>query len=69
MPANVAIQTATRNAAEVLGMSADIGSLMPGHFADIVVVDGDPLADVTVLERPVMTYKGGVAYAPMEAGE
>jgi imidazolonepropionase-like amidohydrolase len=65
MPANVAIQTATRNAAEALGMSADIGSLAPGHYADVVVVDGDPIADVTVLERPAMTYKGGVAYAPM----
>jgi imidazolonepropionase-like amidohydrolase len=65
MPANVAIQTATRNAAEVLGMSSDIGSLTPGHYADIVVVAGDPLADVTVLEKPAMTYKGGVAYAPI----
>jgi imidazolonepropionase-like amidohydrolase len=67
MPANVAIQSATRNAAEVLGMSSDIGSLAAGHYADILVVDGDPLVDVTVLERPVMTYKGGVGYAPMEA--
>jgi imidazolonepropionase-like amidohydrolase len=67
MPANVAIQTATRNAAEVLDMSADIGSLDSGRYADIVVVDGDPLVDVTVLEKPVMTYKGGVAYAPMDA--
>ena len=65
MPAHLAIQSATRNAAEVLGMSADIGSLAPGHYADIVVVDGDPLADVTVLERPVTTYKDGVAYPPL----
>ncbi len=65
MPANLAIQSATSNAAEVLGMSADIGSLAPGHYADIVVVDGDPLADVTVLERPVTTYKDGVAYPPL----
>jgi imidazolonepropionase-like amidohydrolase len=69
MPANIAIQTATRNGAEVLGMSADIGSLTPGHYADILVVAGDPLADVGVLGKPVMTYKGGVAYAPMAAGE
>lgn len=65
MPAHLAIQSATRNAAEVLGMSADIGSLAPGHYADILVVDGDPLADVTVLERPVTTYKDGVAYPPL----
>lgn len=67
MPAAIAIQSATRNGAEVLGMSTDIGSLAPGHYADIVVVDGDPLADVTVLEKPVMTYKGGVGYAPLAA--
>lgn len=65
MPAHLAIQSATRNAAEVLGMSADIGSLAPGHYADILVVDGDPLSDVTVLERPVTTYKDGVAYPPL----
>ena len=68
MPANIAIQSATRNGAQVLGMSTDIGSLALGHYADIVVVDGDPLADVTLLQRPAMTYKGGVAYAPLAAG-
>jgi len=65
MPANEAIATATRNAAEVLGLSADLGSLSPGHYADIVIIDGDPTADITLLERPVMTYKDGVAYAPL----
>ena len=65
MPANEAIASATRNAAEVLGLSADLGSLSPGHYADIVIVDGDPLADITLLERPVVTYKDGVAYEPM----
>ena len=65
MPANVAIQSATRNGAQVLGLSADIGSLTPGHYADIVVVDGDPLADIRVLQKPAMTYKSGVAYPPL----
>jgi len=65
MPAAIAIQSATHNAAEVLGLSADIGSLSAGHYADIVIVDGDPLADITVLQKPVMTYKAGVAYAPL----
>ncbi|MBI3966130.1 MAG: amidohydrolase family protein [Chloroflexi bacterium] len=46
-----AIVAATRNAAEVLRLSDQIGTLEPGKYADFLVVDGDPLADVTVLQR------------------
>ncbi|MBA3835714.1 MAG: amidohydrolase family protein [Sphingomonas sp.] len=53
-----AIQAATRNAAEALGRN-DVGRIAPGAFADMVVVDGDPLADVTLLERPTAVIKGG----------
>ena len=54
-----AIQTATTTAAELLGWSDRVGSLAPGRFADLVAVAGDPLADVTVLERPVAVAKSG----------
>jgi imidazolonepropionase-like amidohydrolase len=53
-----AIQAATRNAAEALGRN-DVGVLAAGRYGDIVAVDGDPLRDVTVLERPVAVIKGG----------
>jgi imidazolonepropionase-like amidohydrolase len=53
-----AIQAATRNAAEALGRN-DVGQIQVGRFGDIVAVDGDPLADVTVLERPGAVLKGG----------
>src|ERR1700688_143095 len=43
-----AIQSATRNAADLLGWSDRVGSIEPGHFADIIAVDGDPSTDVTV---------------------
>ncbi|MDH3230151.1 MAG: amidohydrolase family protein [Alphaproteobacteria bacterium] len=46
-----AIMTTTRNAAEALGMEEDIGTIEPGKFADILVVDGDPLADIRVLQE------------------
>lgn len=65
MPPAEAIQAATRNAAEVLGLSADLGAIAVGHFGDIVVIDGDPIADITLLEHPTLTYKDGVAYAPL----
>jgi imidazolonepropionase-like amidohydrolase len=54
-----ALRSATVVAAECLGWSDRVGSLARGRFADLVAVDGDPLADVTVLERPVAVTKGG----------
>ena len=54
-----AIRSATIVAAELMGWSAQIGSLAPGRWADIVAVDGDPLTDVTVLERPAVVVQGG----------
>ncbi|MEX1171842.1 MAG: amidohydrolase family protein [Chloroflexota bacterium] len=54
-----AIRTATAVAAECLGWDDRVGSLGVGRFADLVAVDGDPLADVRVLERPVVVAKGG----------
>jgi imidazolonepropionase-like amidohydrolase len=55
-----AIRAATTGAASALGRSDEVGSLAPGHYADIVAVQGDPTADVRVLERPVAVIKGGV---------
>jgi len=52
MPPMAAIETATRNAAAALGLEDLIGTLEPGKAADLVVVDGDPLADITILEDP-----------------
>ena len=54
-----AIRSATVTAAECMGWSDRVGSLAPGRFADLVAVDGDPLDDVTVLERPAVVIKGG----------
>lgn len=54
-----AIVAATVNAADLLGMSADIGTLEPGKYADLVAVRGDPLADVTVLKAIAHVVKGG----------
>jgi imidazolonepropionase-like amidohydrolase len=57
-----AIQTATVNAADLLGWSDRIGSMEEGKFADIIAVDGDPTKDVTLLQNPVFVMKGGVVY-------
>ena len=57
-----AIQTATVNAADLLGWSDRIGTLDPGKFADIVAVSSDPTKDVTTLAHPVFVMKAGVVY-------
>jgi imidazolonepropionase-like amidohydrolase len=53
------IRSITTNAAEMLGWQDRIGSLEPGKFADLVAVAGDPLEDVTELERVGFVMKGG----------
>ncbi|ARS27789.1 metal-dependent hydrolase family protein [Sphingomonas sp. KC8] len=54
-----AIFTATRNAAQLLGTPEDVGSVQAGRYADIVAVSGDPLADITELQRVQFVMKGG----------
>jgi imidazolonepropionase-like amidohydrolase len=57
-----AIVSATSLAADSLGLGKEIGALAPGMAADIVGVDGDPLADITALRRVVFVMKGGRVY-------
>jgi len=57
-----AIRTATTTAAELLGWSDRIGSIEVGKFADIVAVAGDPLADISELERVAFVMKDGKIY-------
>jgi imidazolonepropionase-like amidohydrolase len=57
-----AIQSATTSAADLLGWSDRVGSVTPGHYADLVAVEGDPLADITLLEKVSFVMKGGVVY-------
>jgi imidazolonepropionase-like amidohydrolase len=53
------LRAITTNAAEMLGWQDRIGSIEPGKFADLVAVAGDPLADVTELERVQFVMKDG----------
>jgi len=57
-----AIQSATSNAADLLGKSDLLGSLKPGKYADIIAVTTDPLADIHVLEHVSFVMKEGKIY-------
>ncbi len=57
-----AIASATAKAADLIGESDRIGSISPGHFADIIAVSGDPLKDISVLEHVQFVMKDGIVY-------
>jgi imidazolonepropionase-like amidohydrolase len=57
-----AIQSGSYNSAKLLGWDDRIGSLATGKLADIVAVEGDPLADITRMQHPVFVMKNGVIY-------
>jgi imidazolonepropionase-like amidohydrolase len=67
-PAMDAILGATSLAAASLGVSDRIGSIAPGFEADLIVADGDPIKDVTALQRVVFVMKGGKVYKNVAAG-
>jgi imidazolonepropionase-like amidohydrolase len=59
LPAVETIRAATVNAAELLGKSDQVGSIEKGKFADLIAVSGDPVIDITELERVKFVMKGG----------
>ncbi|HVM22300.1 MAG TPA: amidohydrolase family protein [Sphingomicrobium sp.] len=59
MPPAEAIKAATVNAADLLGIAGEVGTIEPGKRADIIAVAGDPLSDVTVLKRVGFVMKDG----------
>ena len=56
------IVSATRSAADLIGVPDQIGAVQEGRYADLVATAGDPLADITELERVQFVMKGGVVY-------
>ena len=57
-----AIMAATVNAADLLGIASDVGSIEPGKSADMIAVASDPLADVRILKQVGFVMRAGVVY-------
>jgi len=60
-----ALQAATINAAELLSLDKDLGTIEPGKFADLVAVPANPLDDITTMEHVVWVMKGGEVVKPL----
>jgi len=61
-----ALRAVTSQAARYLRKHNDIGSIAPGRFADLLLVNGDPLSDIRDLRKLITVYKGGVEFKPAE---
>ncbi|MEU8219900.1 amidohydrolase family protein [Micromonospora taraxaci] len=59
IPATAALTAATSVGAEVCGLGGRKGRVRPGFEADLLIVDGDPTSDITVLRRPLAVYHAG----------
>jgi imidazolonepropionase-like amidohydrolase len=59
LPPIEAIRAATLNAADLMGWQDRVGAIEPGKFADLIAVDGDPLADINILQNVKFVMKGG----------
>jgi hypothetical protein len=66
IPANKALQDATLNAARIMKLDADLGSIAPGKLADLTLVNGNPVDNISDIRKTVWVMKDGLGYKPEE---
>jgi hypothetical protein len=66
LPPNRVLQDATLNAARIMSMDDDLGSIVPGKLADLDLITGDPVANIANVRNVVLTVKDGNLYTPAE---
>jgi imidazolonepropionase-like amidohydrolase len=64
-PAQV-LQNATLNAARIMSLDKDLGSIAPGKLADLTLVDGNPATNISDIRKTTLVVKDGVLYKPAE---
>ena len=57
-----ALRTATISGAELMQMQNDIGTVEAGKYADIIAVQGNPLSDISLMQKIIFVMKGGVVF-------
>jgi hypothetical protein len=66
IPANKVLQDATLNAARIMKLDHELGSIEPGKLADLALVSGDPAANISDIRKTTLVVKNGVVYKPQE---
>ena len=66
IPAFKVLQNATLNAARIMKLDADLGSIAAGKLADVTLVNGDPVANISDIRKTALVMKDGVLYRPEE---
>ena len=66
IPAAAVLQNAALNAARVMGLDREIGSIKPGKLADIILVDGDPVVNISDIRKTALVVKDGAVYRAAE---
>jgi hypothetical protein len=66
IPPGQVLQNATLNAARIMSLDKDLGSIAPGKLADVVLVEGNPTEKISDVRKTVLVVKDGVLYQPKE---
>jgi imidazolonepropionase-like amidohydrolase len=66
IPANKVLQDATLNAARIMKLDGDLGAIAPGKLADLTLVNGDPVANISNVRKTALVVKDGILYKPEE---
>jgi imidazolonepropionase-like amidohydrolase len=66
IPANKALQDATLNAARIMKLDHDLGSIEPGKLADLILLNGNPVENISDIRKTTLVVKNGVVYKPQE---
>ena len=66
IPPSQVLQNATLNAARIMSLDKDLGSITPGKLADLILVEGNPAANISDIRKTTLVVKDGVLYKPAE---